>query len=168
MVTLNYTFMGVPWWLSGLRIWHSCSSGYCCGSRSIPDLGASACPGHSQKKRMTFLKESEDGLTVAKHCHIARNPVPGAENQLPFRRGTYFPVCRAPSILLVSLQPILSSGLLTWPLKPHGFSVHGISAPEIFTALWFPFRYSILCGVRRRKQRWPYSSLKQSWIYWFV
>ena len=41
--------VGVPWWLSGLRIWHChcCGSGYCCGSGSVPGLGISAGCGYS-------------------------------------------------------------------------------------------------------------------------
>ena len=41
---------GVPWWLSGLRIWHChCSSlGYCCGVGLIPGLRTSTCCEHGQ------------------------------------------------------------------------------------------------------------------------
>ena len=45
--------MGVPWWLSGLRLWHChcCGCGYCCDSGLIPGLGNSACCRYSQKKK---------------------------------------------------------------------------------------------------------------------
>ena len=41
---------GVPWWLSGLRIWHChrYSSGRCCGVGSVSHPGTSACHGCSQ------------------------------------------------------------------------------------------------------------------------
>ena len=44
---------GVPWGLSGLRIWHChcCSSGYNCGTGSVLDLGNSACCWHGQEKK---------------------------------------------------------------------------------------------------------------------
>ena len=46
-------FLGVPWWLSGLRIWccHCSSLCHCCGTGSVPDLGTSA------KKREMFLND---------------------------------------------------------------------------------------------------------------
>ena len=37
---------GVPWWLSGLRIWHC----HCCGSGSIPGQGTSSCLRCGKKK----------------------------------------------------------------------------------------------------------------------
>ena len=44
--------MGVPWWLSRLRIWHHlcCGSGHYCGMSLIPDLGTSACCRSGQKE----------------------------------------------------------------------------------------------------------------------
>ena len=41
--------LGVPWWCSGLRIWHChCSSSGCCYSMgSISGQGTSICHGHS-------------------------------------------------------------------------------------------------------------------------
>ena len=44
---------GVPWWTSGLRIWHChcCSLDHCYGLGSIPSLGTFACHGRSQKKK---------------------------------------------------------------------------------------------------------------------
>ena len=38
---LKTVLSGVPWWLSGLRIWHCpcCGSGYSCDIGSIPSLG---------------------------------------------------------------------------------------------------------------------------------
>ena len=43
--TLNMYSLGVPLWLSGLRI--QCS--HCCDVGSVPGLGTSSCPRHSQK-----------------------------------------------------------------------------------------------------------------------
>ena len=45
--------LGVPWWLSRLRIQHChyCGSGYCCGGGLIPGLGTSACCRHDQKEK---------------------------------------------------------------------------------------------------------------------
>ena len=50
---LRNTTIGVPWWLSRLRIWHChCyGSGCCCGTGSIPDPGSLVFLGHSQKKK---------------------------------------------------------------------------------------------------------------------
>ena len=51
---LQQTFiecLGVPWWLSGLGIWHC----HCCGSGGtglIPGPEVSACCGLSQKKKV--------------------------------------------------------------------------------------------------------------------
>ena len=49
---------GVPWWLSGLRLWccHCCSSGYYCGVGLSPCPGTSACHGHGQKKPQSQMK----------------------------------------------------------------------------------------------------------------
>ena len=44
---------GVPWWLSGLKIW--CC--FCCGAGSIPSLGTSACLGCGQRKRKRKKRE---------------------------------------------------------------------------------------------------------------
>ena len=43
--------LGVPWWLSGLRIWH----GHCCGVCLIPGPGTSACRGSGQKNKRDAL-----------------------------------------------------------------------------------------------------------------
>ena len=45
--------MGVPWWLSRLRIWHCqcCGLGRCCGVGLIPIPGVSMCHRHGQKKK---------------------------------------------------------------------------------------------------------------------
>uniref|UniRef100_A0A8D1NRS6 Epidermal growth factor receptor pathway substrate 15 n=1 Tax=Sus scrofa TaxID=9823 RepID=A0A8D1NRS6_PIG len=50
--TSNKTKLGVPWWLSRLRIWHCHCGGssHCCGVGLIPGPGTSACLGHGQKK----------------------------------------------------------------------------------------------------------------------
>ena len=42
---LNRVFLGVPWWLSGLRI-QDC---HCSGIGSVPGQGTSMCRGHSKK-----------------------------------------------------------------------------------------------------------------------
>ena len=42
---LKLTIMGVPWWCSGLRIWHR----HCCGAGTIPGPGTSTFHGYSQK-----------------------------------------------------------------------------------------------------------------------
>ena len=48
--------IGVPLWLSGLRIphCHCCCSGYSCVTGSVPGLGTSTCWRHSQKKNFFF------------------------------------------------------------------------------------------------------------------
>lgn len=56
--------MGVPWWLSGLRIWR-CHS---CGRSLLPDPGASECPWHGQKK-----KKSREHLIHASLALDAKN-----------------------------------------------------------------------------------------------
>ena len=43
-VEIEFTNQRVPWWFSGLRIWHC----HCCGTDLIPDLETSACCRHSQ------------------------------------------------------------------------------------------------------------------------
>ena len=45
--------VGVPWWYSGLRVWHChcCGSGHCCGASSVFGLGTSACCWHGQEKK---------------------------------------------------------------------------------------------------------------------
>ena len=52
----SFKVEGVPVWLSGLRIWccHHSGLSHCCGVGSIPDLGTSACCGHSQKQKQRF------------------------------------------------------------------------------------------------------------------
>ena len=51
--------LGIPWWLSGFRIWlcHCCGSDHCCGVCLIPGPGTSACCGSSspQKNGLSFL-----------------------------------------------------------------------------------------------------------------
>ena len=44
---------GVPWWLSGLRIWccHCCGSSCCCGTGLIPGLETYTCHRHSYKRK---------------------------------------------------------------------------------------------------------------------
>ena len=62
--------LGVPWWLSGLRIWHChcCGLGCCCGTDSVPGPRTCAWHGHSQtkpnqnkqikkKNKQVFMKE---------------------------------------------------------------------------------------------------------------
>lgn len=56
----SQNFIGVPLWLSGLRIWHCyCNSvlNRCCGSGSIPGPGTFTCLQHGQKQKqnITFL-----------------------------------------------------------------------------------------------------------------
>ena len=48
----NLLSMGVPWWLSELRIWHChcCGLGHCCGVGLIPGPGISACHRQTHKK----------------------------------------------------------------------------------------------------------------------
>ena len=43
--------IGIPWWHSGLRIWHyqSCGMGDSCGAASVPGPGISTCYTHSQR-----------------------------------------------------------------------------------------------------------------------
>ena len=55
----NYTEnsqIGVPWWLSRLRIYccHCYGLGHCYGMSLIPVLGNSACCGHGWKKKKEF------------------------------------------------------------------------------------------------------------------
>ena len=45
---------GVPWWPSGLRIWHC----YCRGMGSIPGLRDALCHGHGQTKLITMINKS--------------------------------------------------------------------------------------------------------------
>ena len=44
---------GVPWWLSGLRIWpsHCCGLGCCFGTGSVPEPRTSGFSGQRQKNR---------------------------------------------------------------------------------------------------------------------
>ena len=53
IVSRNTESLGVPLWGSGLKIWHChcSSSGGCCGTSSILDLGASTSHGCSQKEK---------------------------------------------------------------------------------------------------------------------
>ena len=57
---LRVNTLGVPRWLSGLRIWHChcCGLGHCCGSGLIPGLETSACHGSVQK----FFKNKEEKI----------------------------------------------------------------------------------------------------------
>ena len=48
--------LGVPWWLSGLRIPHY----HCYGIGLIIGLGTSACHGHSQKKKKKKKRQKKD------------------------------------------------------------------------------------------------------------
>ena len=45
--------VGVPWWLSGLRIWccHYSGSGHCYGAGLMPGSGTSPCYRHGQEER---------------------------------------------------------------------------------------------------------------------
>ena len=44
---INKTLLGVPWWLSGLRIWHC----HCCGPGLMPGPGPSPCHQCGQKEK---------------------------------------------------------------------------------------------------------------------
>ena len=59
-------FLGVTWWLTGLRIWHflhCCGCGYCCSMGSIPGPGTSTCHRHGPpKKELFLLHDCEDSL----------------------------------------------------------------------------------------------------------
>lgn len=46
------SFLGIPFWLSGLRIWwcRCCSMGHCCDVGLISASGTSPCHRHGQKK----------------------------------------------------------------------------------------------------------------------
>ena len=65
--TIQNIGIGVPWWLSRLRIWHChcCGSGCCCGVGLIPDLGTFSCHRCSwnQKQNVSIDVSSEGWVT---------------------------------------------------------------------------------------------------------
>ena len=54
--------MGVPWWLSVLRIWHC----HCSGLGSVPGLGTSTCHRHNQKRK----EKKETTLYIRQKGHL--------------------------------------------------------------------------------------------------
>ena len=49
-------FLGIPWWLSGLRNWHCfCDSGHCCGMGSL-------IPGCCRKRKKKISLDPNPGL----------------------------------------------------------------------------------------------------------
>ena len=64
--------LSVPWWLSGLRIWHChCyGSSCCCGAGSIPGQGIYAYQGHTAKKK----KKKKKATLKEKLRHIEPYP----------------------------------------------------------------------------------------------
>ena len=68
--------LGVPWWLSRLRIQHSLlGSGYCSGVGSIPGPWTSACLRHSQNK----TKQNSNNKNIS-HCNLFQFLVPHVQS----------------------------------------------------------------------------------------
>ena len=84
--------IGVPWWLSALRIWHChcCGSGYSCGAGSIPGPGTFTCCGNGKKRIKYINKRNNYVIRILQRtlpsCNLARvaNPNSSISKQKPY------------------------------------------------------------------------------------
>ena len=65
--------LGVPWWLSGLRIWccYCCGSGCCCGRDSIPGLGELPHVRGTAKKKKLLVAKANRLFILTYWWHVA-------------------------------------------------------------------------------------------------